>query len=98
AAQAHADTARYLLLDATGEAFIRRDGNALRWLDAGERAQWLADTPASLLGIAHERPHFLLVTGDREQGDALEVALDARRLSLRNAGLLLPAEDRKSVV
>jgi NAD+ diphosphatase len=93
AAQANADTARYLLLDATGEAYLRRDGNGLRWLDAGERAQWLADTPASLLGIAHERPHFLLVARDREQGDALEAALDARRMSLRSAGLLLPEDE-----
>ena len=93
AAQARADTARYLLLDATGEAYLRRDDDALRWLTAAERTQWLADTRASLLGIAHERPHFLLVVSDREQGDALETALDARRMSLRSAGLLLPADE-----
>jgi len=93
AAQAHAKTARYLLLDATGEAYLRRDGDALRWLDATERAQWLADTPATLLGIAHERPHFLLVVDEREQADALEAALDARRMSLRSAGLLLAADE-----
>ena len=93
AAQAHAKTARYLLLDATGEAYLRRDGDALRWLDAAERAQWLADTRATLLGIAHERPHFLLVVDDHDEAQALETALDARRMSLRGAGLLLAADE-----
>lgn len=93
AARAHAKTARYLLLDATGEAYLRRDGDALRWLDAAERAQWLADTRATLLGIAHERPHFLLVVDDHDEAQALETALDARRTSLRGAGLLLAADE-----
>jgi NAD+ diphosphatase len=93
AAQAHAGNARYLLLDATGEAFLRRDGDALRWLDGGERTQWFADAPAILLGIAHERPHFLLVAEDAAQLDVLEAALDARRASLRHAGLLLSADE-----
>jgi NAD+ diphosphatase len=93
AAQANADNARYLLLDASGDAFLRRDGEALRWLDAGERAQWFADAPVILLGIAHERPHFLLVAEDAAQLDALEAALDARRASLRHAGLLLSADE-----
>lgn len=93
AAQAHAENARYLLLDATGDAFLHRDGNALRWLDAGERAQWFADAPATLLGIAHERPHFLLIADNPQQLDALDNALDARRMSLRSAGLLLAADE-----
>lgn len=93
AAQANASNARYLLLDTAGDAFLRRDGEALRWLDAGERAQWFADAPVILLGIAHERPHFLLVAEDATQLDALEAALDARRSSLRHAGLLLSADE-----
>jgi NAD+ diphosphatase len=60
--QARSPEARYLLLDAAGDAFLRRDGDALRWLDVNEREQWLGDTRASLLGIAHQRPHFLLTT------------------------------------
>ncbi len=93
AAQAHADNARYLLLDASGEAFMRRDGDALRWLDARERQQWFEDAPVILLGIAHDRPHFLLITADPTQIGALETALDARRVSLRHAGLLLGADE-----
>jgi NAD+ diphosphatase len=93
AAQANAGNARYLLLDTAGDAFLRRDGDALRWLDGGERAQWFADAPVILLGIAHERPHFLLVAEDAAQLDALEAALDSRRASLRHAGLLLSADE-----
>ncbi|WP_426701302.1 NAD(+) diphosphatase [Rhodanobacter sp. Col0626] len=91
--QARSADARYLLLDTTGEAFMQRDREALRWLDAGEREQWLGDSPATLLGIAGQRPHFMLVLDDSTPAETLETALDARRLSLRNAGLLLPADE-----
>ncbi len=93
ATQAHSDSARYLLLDGTGEAFLRRDEDVLRWLDPGERGQWFADAPASLLGIAHGRAHFLLVADDPARIGTLETALDARRVSLRRAGLLLGADE-----
>ena len=93
AAHANARHARYLLLDTAGDAFVRNDGDALRWLDAGEREQWFADAPAILLGIAHERPHFLLVADDATRVGALEAALGAHRASLRHAGLLLAADE-----
>ena len=85
--QARSPEARYLLLDASGEAFLRRDGDALRWLDVNEREQWLGELHASLLGIAYERPHFLLVVDDPARIGELEGALDARRMNLRSAGL-----------
>jgi NAD+ diphosphatase len=91
--QARSPAARYLLLDAAGEAFLRRDGDRLRWLDVDERERWLGDTRASLLGMAYERPHFLLVADDSGRIDELERALDARRVSLRSAGLLLDADE-----
>ena len=93
ATQARSGAARYLLLDGSGEAFLHRDGDALRWLDAGERERWFADAPASLLGIAHGAPHFLLVADDPSRNGELEDALDARRMSLRSAGLLLGADE-----
>jgi len=93
AQQANDPRARYLLLDATGDAFLRRDGESLRWLDPGEREQWFAELPATLLGIAHQRPHFLLAPGDGMPVETLEHALDARRMSLRSAGLQLPADE-----
>jgi NAD+ diphosphatase len=93
ATQARSDAARYLLLDGGGEAFLHRDGDALRWLDAGERERWFADARASLLGIAHGAPHFLLVADDPSRNGELEEALGARRMSLRGAGLLLGADE-----
>lgn len=91
--QARSPKARYLLLDAAGEAFLCRDSEALRWLDVNEREQWLGELRASLLGMAHERPHFLLVLDNPARIDELETALDARRASLRRAGLQLPADE-----
>jgi NAD+ diphosphatase len=93
AEQARSAQARYLLLDAAGEAFLHKDREALRWLDANEREQLLGDTPASLLGIASQRPHFMLVLDDATRIDALESALDARRVGLRAAGLQLSADE-----
>ncbi|HEY8682248.1 MAG TPA: NAD(+) diphosphatase [Rhodanobacter sp.] len=91
--QASSAEARYLLLDAAGEAFLRRDHEALRWLDINEREQLLGEVPACLLGIADARPHFMLLLDDASRIDALEVALDARRVGLRAAGLQLAADE-----
>ena len=91
--QADSTLARYLLLDASGEAFLRRDSEQLRWLDALERRQLLGTSPASLLGVAAERPHFMLVLDDPDRLDAVQTALDARRVGLRAAGLQLPADE-----
>lgn len=92
AEQGRSTAARYLLLDAAGEAFLRRDDERLRWLSSDEREQWLGDLPATLLGIADQRPYFLLAMKDARGIAALEDALDARRASLRSAGLQLPAD------
>ena len=92
-AQAHSAAARYLVLDAAGEAFLQRGRDALRWLDAGERERWLEDVPGSLLGLIDGHAHFMLVLDDAGRLAALETALDARRASLRAAGLLLPADE-----
>lgn len=93
ATQAHSDRARYLLLDATGEAFLQQDSDALRWLDAGERERWFPDAPTCLLGIAYGAPHFLLVADELSRIAELERALRARRMSLRHAALLLGADE-----
>lgn len=93
AEQARSTEARYLLLDAAGEAFMHRNREALRWLDTHERTQWLGDVSTTLLGIADQRPHFLLVLDDAHRIDELESALDARRMNLRSAGLQLAADE-----
>lgn len=91
--QARSTDARYLLLDAAGEAFMRRDREVLRWLDTGEREQWLGDLSPTLLGIADQRPHFLLVLDAAADVDTIEGVLGARRMSLRSAGLQLSAQE-----
>ncbi|TPG06381.1 NAD(+) diphosphatase [Rhodanobacter glycinis] len=91
--QARSTDARYMLLDAAGEAFMRRDREVLRWLDTGERDQWLGDLSHTLLGIADQRPHFLLMLDDAADVDSLEEILGARRMNLRSAGLQLPAQE-----
>ncbi|HEY9132948.1 MAG TPA: NAD(+) diphosphatase [Dyella sp.] len=84
--------ARYLLLDALGETYLLPDRDALRWLNADER-QLLADAPASFLGLAQDKPHFLLAVDDADLARELETQLGARRLGLREAGLLLPSDE-----
>jgi NAD+ diphosphatase len=91
--QSRSVDARYLLLDTAGEAFMQHDREALRWLDAGEREQWFGNLPATLLGIAGQHPHFMLVLDESAQVLQLEHALDARRASLRSAGLQLSADE-----
>lgn len=93
AAQAAAPTARYLLLDAEGHAFLHAGRDALRWLDADEHHRLGIDAPMSLLGIAGGCPHFLLALEDGAHAAALESSLQARRAGLREAGLLLPADE-----
>ncbi len=93
AEQGRSADARYLLLDAADEVFMQRDVDALRWMDAAERERWLGDLPATLLGIAANRPHFMLVLENSRRIDELTIALDARRMSLRAAGLQLPADE-----
>lgn len=92
-AQANSNSARYLVLDSTGEAFLQRDLEALRWLTASERQTLLPQHPASLLGIAHQRPHFMLALDASIDTAALETALDAQRASLRTSGLELAADE-----
>jgi NAD+ diphosphatase len=91
AARAHTAPARYLLLDATGEAFLERDAAALRLLDDGERERLLGAVKPSFLGIMDEHPWFLLVLDAADDAQALVAALHARRMGLRAAGLQLDA-------
>lgn len=85
--------ARFLLLDAAGDAFLQRDREALRWIDASEREQWLAALPANFLGLADQTPHFSLTLDADANTQGLETALHARRVSLRSAGLQLAADE-----
>jgi NAD+ diphosphatase len=85
--------ARFLLIDLAGEAFMRSDRAALRWLDAQEREQLVDGVAATFLGMADQRPLFMLALDDRSDIAILETVLDARRMGLRAAGLLLSADE-----
>jgi NAD+ diphosphatase len=91
AAQASAPDAQYLLLDAAGEAFVHRDREALRWLDQHDYESLGLGIPASFLGLIDTTPHFLLALDETAPVDRLEAGLEARRVSLRAAGLQLAA-------
>ena len=91
--KAAAHDARYLLLDAAGDAFLHKHEEVLRWLDAGERERLLPHASWSMLGIVDGQPHFVLLLDQDDDVTALETTLDARRMGLREAGLLLPADE-----
>lgn len=91
AANAEAPHARFLLLDVEHRAYLRQDGDALRWLTVEERAAMVPDAAATLLGTAGEQAFFLLQL-DAERED-IEHTLGARRLPLRDAGLRLQAQE-----
>jgi NAD+ diphosphatase len=92
AAHAHSAQARYLLLDANGDAFLQRDHVALRTLDDDERQSLLQQLVPSLLGILGGCPWFLLALTADDDATALATRLDARRMTLRTVGLQLSAE------
>ncbi|GFZ86991.1 NAD(+) diphosphatase [Dyella caseinilytica] len=92
-AKAGSADARYLLLDAAGDAYLHRHDEALRWLNAAERERLLPDASWSLLGIADGQPHFMLLLDERHDHATLESALGARRMGLREAGLQLAADE-----
>jgi NAD+ diphosphatase len=93
AAQAQAPDTRYVLIDPAGEAFLQRHHDALRWLDVREREALVPHASCSFLGLSDQRAHFMLALDDMAQLDALENALDARRVNLREAGLRLSADE-----
>jgi NAD+ diphosphatase len=93
AAQASHAQARYLVLDPSGETYLRGETESLRWLTEAERRERFAEVPASLLGIAEARPHFLLALDEKHPRDDLEGWLEADRIGLREAGMRLAATE-----
>jgi len=93
ATQAGSPDARYLLLDAAGDAFLHSERELLRWLDAGERERLLPLASCSLMGLADGQPHFMLLLDENDDAAALEASLGARRVGLREAGLQLAAHE-----
>lgn len=84
-----ADT-RFLLLDAEGNAFIRADIESPQWMSPTMRTERFCDIPSTLLGLAGGTAWFALVV-DEAQADLFVSLTGARRMSLREAGLVLEA-------
>jgi NAD+ diphosphatase len=83
---------RFLVLDAEGQAFVRADAESPQWMSPAMRAERFGDIPSTLLGLAAGRAWFALVVDEAQA--ALFVSLTgARRMSLREAGLVLDAFD-----
>ena len=93
AEQAASADARYLLLDAAGEAFMHRQREALRWLDACDREKLGTEASVSFLGLIDTTPQFMLLLEAAAPVSPLEEIFDARRMSLRAAGLQLTADE-----
>lgn len=89
--EAASDT-RFLVLDTEGQAFVRSDAESPQWMSPAMRAERFGDIPSTLLGLAGGRAWFALVVDEAQA--ALFISLTgARRMSLREAGLVLDAFD-----
>lgn len=91
AAQGAAPESRYLLIEPSGDTWLQTDTERLRWLDDTERRQLFDGVAPTLLGVAAGRAHFLLALESDHSTVALDAALGARRIHLREAGLRLDA-------
>jgi NAD+ diphosphatase len=87
-----AATTRFLVLDSEGQAFAVADGESPQWMSSIVRGERFGDIPATLLGIAGDTAWFTLVI-DEAHADVFTDLTAARRMSLREAGLLFTAFD-----
>lgn len=89
--EAQPDT-RFLVLDAEGRAFVLAESDAPQWMSPAMRAERFGDIPSTFLGLAAGRAWFALVV-DEAQAELFVSLTGARRMSLREAGLILDAFD-----
>ncbi|HEY4291812.1 NAD(+) diphosphatase [Luteibacter sp.] len=81
---------RFLVLDTEGNAFIRADAESPHWMSPEMRAERFGDIPSTLLGLAGGAAWFTLVV-DEAQAELFVSLTGARRMSLREGGLVLDA-------
>ena len=86
------DTTQFLVLDSEGQAFVHAEGDAPQWMSSALRGERFGDIPATLLGVAGDAAWFTLVV-DEAHADVFTALTSARRMSLREAGLLFAAFD-----
>lgn len=81
---------RFLVLDTEGQAFVTTDADAPHWMSPTMRDERFGDVPSTLLGLADGRAWFTLVL-DEAHAELFGTLTGARRMSLRDAGLLFDA-------
>jgi NAD+ diphosphatase len=81
---------RFLVLDSEGQAFVVADDDAPQWMPSTMRTERFGDIPATLLGLTGDTAWFTLVV-DEAHAEVFIALTAARRMSLREAGLLFPA-------
>jgi NAD+ diphosphatase len=87
-----ASDTRFLMLDTSTRLLVEAQTHAPCRLDPAQRARLFADVPASLLGLADGRAHFLLNLDER-QAAQVDATRGSARLGLRAAGTELDAFD-----
>jgi NAD+ diphosphatase len=86
-------TTRFLVLDAAGEIFIDDTAQAPYWVPPEARESLLGDVPATLLGLSDDGAAWFMLAVDEMHGDRLTEALAAKRMGLRQAGMIFSAFD-----
>lgn len=84
--------ARFLVLDEEGRAFVQAGIDRPCWMTPSMRAERFGDVPSTLLGLADGNAWFTLVL-DEAHAEIYATLTHARRMSLREAGLLFDAFD-----
>lgn len=84
-----ADDTRFLVLDSEGQAFVHDNGEHPEWMTPAMRAERFGDVVSTLLGIAGGTAWFTLVLDEAHAGIFVDLT-SARRMSLREAGLIMP--------
>ena len=83
---------RFLVLDAEGRAFVLAEADSPQWMSPAMRTERFGDIPSTFLGLAAGRAWFALVV-DEAQAELFISLPGARRMSLREAGLIFDAFD-----
>ncbi|MDF4003581.1 NAD(+) diphosphatase [Luteibacter sp. PPL552] len=87
-----ASDTRFLVLDTEGNAFVQPDADVPAWMTSTLRAERFGDVPSTLLGLADGSAWFTLAL-DEAHAALFARLTGARRMSLREAGLLFSAFD-----
>ncbi|QWT19312.1 NAD(+) diphosphatase [Bacillus sp. NP157] len=85
-----AASTQFLVLDTEGQAFVTADADAPHWMTPAMRSERFGDVVSTFLGLSAGKAWFALVL-DEAHGELFSALTGARRMSLREAGLLFDA-------